>query len=82
MNKKNITSIAGISVHPTEMMVIMESNHISMSHEYISSNYTGHNGRMFKGVLLFSFSVKHNSSLIEQLEKNDNIYDLEIIGSE
>ncbi len=73
-----ITTIAGVSTQATEIMAIMQANHITMSHVYISDLYMTHKGEPLKWVLLFSFTTT-NTELAELFKNDSSVYDLHII---
>ena len=73
-------TIAGVSTQATEIMAVMQSNHITMSHEYISGQYMTHEGQPLKWALLFSFTFGYDETLINKLKNDSSIYDLFIIG--
>jgi len=79
-------TISGVSTQPTEMMAIMQSNHITMSHEFISGKYVPYSGPSaglwVSGCLLFSFTTGYDEALINKLRGDDSIYDLFVIGGE
>ena len=73
-----ITTIAGVSTQATEIMAIMQANHITMSHEYIAGEYASKTtGALLNGCLLFSFTTT-NTELEEIFRNDSSIYDLHI----
>jgi len=74
-----ILTISGVSTQATEIMAIMQANHITMSHEFIEGKYSSReSGTLLIGCLLFSFTTT-NTELEEMFRNDSSVYDLHIL---